>query len=120
MGMGGGGGGDVSAVTAAGDHDLVAIEVGIFLDPVQQRINVFVCVVAMEAIVELQESFAVSGRTANVGINDGNAQFVEKIIVAREESCPCLPLRTAMNVHHDRTLAGNLLRIRPVEEAGDG
>src|SRR5260370_31579951 len=84
----GGGQGYVAAVTAAGDHDLVAVEVGIFLDPVQQRVNVFVGIVAMKAIVELQESLAVSGRAANVWINDGNAQFVEKIIVAREESRP--------------------------------
>src|SRR5437764_11545404 len=56
----------VPAVASARDHDLGGIERGLLSNPVKQRADVFVSVVAMEAVIELQESLAVAGRAAHV------------------------------------------------------
>src|SRR5205823_8725654 len=49
----------VSAIAAAGNHDLAGIEFGALPDPVKQSADVFVRIVAMETIIESQESFEI-------------------------------------------------------------
>ena len=69
------------------------------------------------AVVEADEALAVAGRAADVGIEDGDAELVDQIIVAAEEAGPRLALGPAMNVDDQRPAAGKAGRVRAIEEA---
>src|SRR5215510_14595624 len=75
--------------------------------------------VAVHAVIELQEGLAISCRAANVGKNQRHPQLIGIKIVPLQESGTELSFRPAVNVDDYRTLAGKLLGIRRVEETRD-
>ena len=103
--VGGDGPRHVSAVAAAGDHDLAGVEGWLRADPVEQRADVFVGLVAVHAVVAGEEGLAVSGGPADVGEDDCDAEFIEEVVGAPEESGAGLAFGAAMNVNDHRTLA---------------
>ena len=66
----------VAAVAAAGHRNSIGIQVGPRGDPVEERVDVLVRVVAMEPIVQQRKCFSVAGRAAHVGKNQCDPQLV--------------------------------------------
>src|SRR5581483_5990035 len=114
--VGGDGEGHEAAVTSAGNQDLSGIKIGLRLNPIHQRVDVFVGSFAQKSVIELLKSFSVTCRAAHIGINDRHTQFVDIVVVAPEEIGPNLPLRAAVDVNDDRMLSCELRR-RLVEES---
>src|SRR5205085_11761043 len=72
------------------------------------------------AVVEADKAFAVAGRPTDVRIEDGDAELIDQIVVAAEETRTRLPLGPPMDVHDQRTLAGEAAGVRTIEETGNG
>src|SRR5262249_39788691 len=107
------------AIAAAGDHDFVAVQAWILLDPIQERVNVFIGFVAMHSIIELKEGLTVTCGAANIWKEHGNTKFVHVVVVPSQEARTRLPFRSAMNVDDHRTLAGKFRGIGTAKESGE-
>src|SRR6266481_4900883 len=108
----------MSAIAAAGDHDFVAVKPWVLLDPIQERVNVFIGFVAMHAIIELKEGLTVTCGPANIWQEHGNAKLGHVVVAPSQEARARLPFRPAMDVDDHRTLAGKFGGIGTVEESG--
>src|SRR5215471_16098312 len=67
-----------AAVAASGDQNFAAVEVGLVLDPIKQRIDVLVRTFAQHTVVGGEEGLAVAGRAAHVGEHQRDAHFVQE------------------------------------------
>ena len=82
------------------------IERRIGLQPVEEGADVPDAVLPQRrAVVEGDEALAVAGRAADVGVEDGDAELVDQIIVAAEEARARLAFRPAMDVDDQRPAA---------------
>src|SRR5712672_3525822 len=75
--------------------------------------------VTIDAVIELEESLAVSCGAAHVGKDQRHAELVQIEIVSAQKSRTVLPLRATVNIHHHRPLAGKLCCVRHIKEAGN-
>ena len=115
---GGDGESHVAAIAATSDGDAGGVKVGLSGDPVEECVDVLVGVFAFEAVVQECERLAVPRGTSDVGVDQGDAKFIEKVVVAAEESRSGLAFGSAVDENEDRPLASEF-GWRPVEEAGD-
>src|SRR6516225_362159 len=109
----------MAAVAAAGHADSAGVQGALSADPVEKRVDVLIAVLALCRVVEKRERFSVTGRAANVWIDQRNAQFVQIIVSAAQEDRLRLPLRPAVYHHQHRPLAGKLPGRGQVQEARD-
>ena len=75
-------------------------------EPVEEGADVADAVLAQRrAVVEADEALAEAGRAADIGIEDGDAELVDQIIVAAEEARARLALGPAVDVDDQRPAA---------------
>jgi hypothetical protein len=91
---------------------VLADHIELRLNPVEKGIYVFVRTLAQEAVIEFLKGFAVPGRSAHIGENYCDAEFVEIVIVDPQEIRPNLPLRTSVNVVSVNLTCGEFLKKR--------
>src|SRR5207244_5303335 len=85
------------------------------------------------AVVELDERLPITGRAADVGLDDGDTELAQEIVVASLEAGLRLALGAAVDVDHDRPLprepggravvqSGDLATVeaRPANDGGAG
>src|SRR5262245_56774184 len=87
-----------TAVRAPHDDDPRCVEFGLSPDPVETAADVADAVVALVGIVEFQPGLAVAARTADVGMNDRQAQLVQIELLGPVEEGPVLALGPAVDV----------------------
>src|SRR6202050_5622364 len=107
----------MAAVAAAVCHDAAGIELRLRGDPVEKRVDVLVRVVAQHAVVELEESLTVAAGAADVGLQEGDAQDIDPVVIAPNVVGPGLPFGAAVDINDDGTLPGEFHRIGLVEES---
>src|SRR5882672_2692738 len=88
------------------------IEAGLGGDPFEQAANVLDRILAFASVVERQEGLAEAARAAHVRPDHRDPEFIDKVVVAAQETQPGLCLRAAVDVDQDRTFAAKTLRIR--------
>lgn len=91
---------------------VLADHIGLRLNPVEQGIYVFVRTLTQEAVIEFLKGFAVPGRSAHIGEDHGDTEFVEIVIVDPQAIRPDLPFRTSVNVVSVNLTCGELLKKR--------
>ena len=110
----------VAAVGAAGDGDPLRIDGRIGAEPVEEGAEVAHRILAqIGPVIQADEPLAVAGGAADVGEEDGDAQFVDQVVVAAHEAGPALALGPTVDVDDQRAGAREAVRIGAVEEARD-
>ena len=106
----------VPAIAAAGDHHPAGVQVVALCDPIEQRPDVLVGVLPQKPIVEFKERFSIARRSTHVRIDQRDAQFVEKMVIASQKDRARLTLWTSVDIDDHRTLAGEPDR-RPIQKS---
>ena len=63
----------VAAIAAAGHHHAPGIQIGARWNPVQKRADVLHRILALAAVVQIQERLPIAGRPAHIRENDGRS-----------------------------------------------
>src|ERR1044072_5659352 len=88
-------------------------------NPVEQGRDVLVGIFALKAVVEFQERFYVTFRSADVRKDDGAAELVDEIIVPPQIGGAVLRFRAAVDIDDNRPRSGKLRGVRQIEKSGD-
>ncbi len=114
----GNGKGHVTAVAASGNGNASGIKIWLSGDPIEEGVDVFIGALAKETIVQEREGLAITRGTANVGIDEGDAKFIQIIVRASQEVGTGLAFGAAMNFDQDRALTGKF-GWRRIEKTGN-
>ena len=68
----------ITAIARPLHKNAISIEVGLFLDPVEQSADVLYRIFALRAIVEIEEFLSIPRRAAHVGVNLHDAKFIDE------------------------------------------
>mmetsp|Transcript_55380 Transcript_55380/g.165970 ORF Transcript_55380/g.165970 Transcript_55380/m.165970 type:complete len:262 (+) Transcript_55380:759-1544(+) len=80
------------------------------IDPFQQCADIFHAILALFAVVQLNERLAVTGRPSHVRIDHADVPFRYQVLIERVESRTVLSLRSSVRMYHH----GEQVRARPI------
>ena len=109
----------IAAIAAAGDGDTLAVNVPVLAQMVQKGADIEHAVLAQPgAVVQRQESFAETGRSADIGVKERDAELVDQIIVAPQKMRLRLAFRAAVDMDDQRPFALVAGGVGPVQITG--